>query len=159
MIHSICRSCELGAADADDVLQTVFLRLHLNLHRVRDGERVAGWLATTAQREARIVARRLRAHRGLGVREVEDEPDDVGGWSRADLQQTVREAMDELGGRGQTLLNTLFSATGSGDRREIAQALGLRSGSIGPIRARAFRRLEDLLRGKGLGPGAFERHS
>ena len=39
-----------NAADVDDVVQWVFLRLHQNLGRLRDSERVDAWLYRTARR-------------------------------------------------------------------------------------------------------------
>src|SRR5438552_2468685 len=58
LLWSITRSHRLAAADAADVVQTTWLRLVEHLDRISDPERLPGWLATTARREAQRVARR-----------------------------------------------------------------------------------------------------
>src|SRR2546423_12898808 len=50
LIWSICRRHRLGRADADDVAQSVWLRLVDQLDRVRDPAALPGWPATTAPR-------------------------------------------------------------------------------------------------------------
>ena len=45
-------------ATAKDVAQTVWLRLVENLDRIKDPERLPGWLATTARNEALRMAKR-----------------------------------------------------------------------------------------------------
>src|SRR5256714_14127959 len=50
LIWSICRRHRLGRADADDVGQSVWLRLVDQLDRGRDPAALPRWLATTAPR-------------------------------------------------------------------------------------------------------------
>ncbi len=49
LIWSICRRHRLGRADADDVAQSVWMRLVDQLNRVRDPAALPGWLATTTR--------------------------------------------------------------------------------------------------------------
>lgn len=51
LIWAICRRYRLDRADAEDVGQSVWLRLLEQLEKIRDRTALAGWLATTAQRE------------------------------------------------------------------------------------------------------------
>lgn len=51
LIWAICRRYRLDRADAADVGQSVWLRLLEQLEKIRDRTALAGWLATTAQRE------------------------------------------------------------------------------------------------------------
>src|SRR4029077_16155604 len=51
LIWSICRRHRLGRADADDVGQSVWLRLVDQLDRVPPPAPLPGWLATTTRRE------------------------------------------------------------------------------------------------------------
>ena len=46
-----CRRYRLDRADAEDVGQSVWLRLLEQLEKIRDRAALAGWLATTARRE------------------------------------------------------------------------------------------------------------
>ena len=50
LIWSICRRYRLCGADADDVGQSVWLRLVDQLDKIRDPAALPGWLATTTQR-------------------------------------------------------------------------------------------------------------
>jgi len=52
LIWSICRRHRLGRADADDVGQSVWLRLVDQLDRVRDPAALPGWLATNRRGSA-----------------------------------------------------------------------------------------------------------
>ena len=63
LIWSICRRHRLSQADADDVAQSVWLRLVDQLDRVRDPAALPGWLATTARRECLRVLGPAQFHR------------------------------------------------------------------------------------------------
>jgi RNA polymerase sigma-70 factor (ECF subfamily) len=89
--------------DADDVLQDIFLRVHQNLPRLRDSERLAGWLYRIA-RNAVVDYRRRRRRMTVPVDEVSlaaDEPEDgvtaeVACWLTgflAELPETYRAAL------------------------------------------------------------------
>ncbi len=60
LVWSICRRYRLGRADADDVSQCVWLRLVDQLAAIREPAALAGWLATTTQRECGRVLRAAR---------------------------------------------------------------------------------------------------
>jgi RNA polymerase sigma factor (sigma-70 family) len=57
LIYTIPRRAGLGDAEAADIFQTSFARLHENIGRIDDLSRVRAWLVTTARRET---LRRLR---------------------------------------------------------------------------------------------------
>ena len=57
LIWSICGRYRLGRADAEDVGQSVWLRLAGQLDKIRDPAALAGWLATTTSRECGRVGR------------------------------------------------------------------------------------------------------
>ena len=58
LVWSIARGYRLPDEDAADAVQMTWLRLVENLDRIRDAERLPGWLATTARRECLQVLRR-----------------------------------------------------------------------------------------------------
>ncbi len=53
LVMAVARSYQLTAADAQDVSQTVWLRLVEHLANLREPEALPGWLVTTTQRECR----------------------------------------------------------------------------------------------------------
>lgn len=65
-VMNIARRCGLGDADAEDVVQKVFLQLQRRLHSLSAPESIRPWLATVTRRTA-------WAHRGARRREP-DEP-------------------------------------------------------------------------------------
>src|SRR5271155_4741480 len=58
LVWGIARAHGLNHSDAADVSQTVWLRLAEHIGRLRDPERVGGWLAVTARNESQRVSRR-----------------------------------------------------------------------------------------------------
>src|ERR1700750_3097968 len=68
LVTAVIRRLRLSAADADDVNQTVWLRLVEHLDTLREPKALPGWLATTARNEG------LRAIRRRG-RDLPVDPD------------------------------------------------------------------------------------
>ncbi len=50
-VFRYARSLVFTVADAEDLVQTTFLKLQRNLDRIRDGKRVRGWLINTNRRQ------------------------------------------------------------------------------------------------------------
>jgi RNA polymerase sigma factor (sigma-70 family) len=149
LVYSIPRRYGLSEADADDVFQGVFLQLFRRLDAIRDPDRLSSWLITTAHRECWRVGKRSANVSAHGVDLEERIPDlaapaaeDAEAWEQ---QHLVREALEQLGGRCQALLSALFTSGTTPNYEAIAQQLGMRVGSIGPTRARCFRKLEKIL--------------
>src|SRR5262245_48097125 len=57
LVYGIPRALGLQPADAEEVFQHTFAELVRALPNLRDGSRLAGWLATTAQRASVRVRR------------------------------------------------------------------------------------------------------
>ncbi len=102
LIWSICRKYRLGRADADDVGQSVWLRLVEQLGSLRDPAALPGWLATTTQRECGRVLRAARKREAPGRSlDAADIPDQVTGaveseLLRAEYHAALREAFTHL---------------------------------------------------------------
>src|SRR3954447_23411750 len=80
LVPAVIRRLRLSAADADDVNQTVWLRLVEHLDSLREPRALPGWLVTTARNEAlRII--RLRGRntpvdpQGAMLENLSEEPD------------------------------------------------------------------------------------
>jgi RNA polymerase sigma factor (sigma-70 family) len=141
LIWSICRRHRLGRADADDVGQSVWLRLVDQLDRVRDPAALPGWLATTTRREC---LRSLCAARGpyatMYALDVESLPDRQTGTAEQELltaerHAALREAFTQLPPNGQQLI-ALLIADPPVPYADISAQLGIPVGSIGPTRSR-----------------------
>jgi len=157
LVWSIVRQHRLDEADAEDVHQAVFAIAVSRLHRLRDAEQIAGWLATTTRRECWRVMRRRRAVVSAGGDSMTEVPasDATPEDARVSIEerQIVREGLEELGGRCQELLEALFSAPAEPSYPQISARLGMPVGSIGPTRARCLRRLSEILERRGIHGG------
>jgi len=147
LLWSIARSYRLSNADAADVVQTTWLRLVEHLDKVADPERIAGWLATTARRECIHLMRRTDRHAEAPA-ELPDFPDD-GPEPDAALLRDERDAelwraLARLDERCQRLLRVLM-ADPPPAYVDVAVALGMKVGSIGPTKGRCLDKLRALV--------------
>lgn len=153
LVWSVARSFRLPRTVAEDVVQTVWLRLAEHAGTIREPDALPGWLATTTRREA------LRAIK-LAQRQTPSElVDDAADTASApaverlldtELRGAVLAAFRQLSEHDQQLLR-LLCVVPPLDYGTIAELLGRPIGSIGPTRARCLERLRQLLPG-GLQP-------
>jgi len=146
LIWSICRRHQLGATDADDVSQSVWLRLVDQLDRVREPAALPGWLVTTTQRECRRVVRTVRGSRPVAyVLDVENLPDELARTAdhellEAERHAALRQAFGALDPFSRQLVALLIQDPPV-PYTEISARLGIAVGSIGPSRARCLEKL------------------
>ncbi|HEV2452423.1 MAG TPA: sigma-70 family RNA polymerase sigma factor [Streptosporangiaceae bacterium] len=155
LVWSITRAYRLGDADAADVCQTAWLRLAENIHRLNHPERVGAWLATATRREClrniRVSARTVPAEDMTWF----DVPDDDNPTEEAVLAaerereaaqrgKALRRALGQLSARCRQLLRVLM-ASPPPSYTDVAAALDMPVGSIGPTRARCLDRLRNEL--------------
>jgi RNA polymerase sigma factor (sigma-70 family) len=143
LVWAVTRSHRLRDADAADVAGATWARLVENLSRLNEPARVGAWLATTARRECLRV---LRA----GSREVLfcDDTPEQGSTAElpeaellcAERDEALWRGFSRLPARDQSLLRLLI-ADPLPAYEDIAAALDMPIGSIGPTRARALARL------------------
>jgi RNA polymerase sigma factor (sigma-70 family) len=152
LVWSVTRAVGLGGADAADVFQTTWLRLVEHLGRVREPERLSGWLAVTARHEAyRTLRRTGRAvptddEHAFDVA-VDDAPDR--GLLAAERDREGWAAFRLVPARCQALLRLLV-AEPPVSYQEIGELLAMPIGSIGPTRARCLDKLRGALAGAGI---------
>ena len=149
LLWSVARSFRLDAADANDVVQTTWLRLLEHLDRIEDPSRLIGWLVTTARREAMRVLRRSGRERPVIEDTVLDRPDEGPPVDSALLQdernRALWQAFARLNEKCRQLLRVAVTHPQAYD--EISEALGMPIGSIGPTRRRCLTQLRALLEG------------
>jgi RNA polymerase sigma factor (sigma-70 family) len=151
MVWAVARAHRLREADAADVSQATWLRLLEHLGALRDPARVGAWLATTARRECLRVLREnerrvLYGDDGPDYESHDMQPDEAVLLSERD--DALRQSFSSLRASDQALLRVLL-ADPRPPYEEIAAALDMPIGSIGPTRQRALERLRRELAAHG----------
>jgi RNA polymerase sigma factor (sigma-70 family) len=159
LVWSIARAHRLSPADAADVSQTTWLRLAEHLGRIRDPERVGGWLAATARNECLRLLRRAQRELPLGDDVPEPDPTTAPSLS-ARLVESERAAalwgaFARLPARCQSLLRVLM-ADEPPAYEDVSAALDMPIGSIGPTRARCLEQLRKLVAVGGISDAAID---
>lgn len=149
LVWATVRSFRLGDADAADVFQGTWFRLVEKLHQIRDGAGLGSWLARTARNEAIDLLRRRGRESPADFDEQLDEPVSTAGLPeetvlRAEEDRLLWQAVQRLPHRCSRLLRAM-GADPPPSYAELAAALGMPIGSIGPTRARCLETLRGLL--------------
>ncbi len=147
LVRAVSRGYRLNDSDAEDVGQTVWMRLVEYVDRIREPRALPRWLIRTASHESLRLTRSNR--RFLLVDPLDDpqhclEVDDPAELD-ADLLRTeqveaVRMGLSTLPPAQRHLLE-LLTGEQPLSYREISSILGIPMGSIGPTRARGLARL------------------
>jgi RNA polymerase sigma factor (sigma-70 family) len=149
MLRSIARTFRLGAADVEDASQATWTLLVQHADEIRDPARIGGWLACTMRRECIRMTARNRHE--VPVPETVDDPHSLADAAdqpllRSERAELVRSALARLPVRQRELLLAL-SPDPAPSYCDIAEVLSMAVGTIGPTRAKALRRMRDLLSG------------
>lgn len=161
LIWSVARGYGLSRVDAEEVGQITWFRLADHIGRIKEPDRIGSWLVTTARNET---LKLLRAGQRVGPVPDPDalapainehSPEAAVLAAEADAAQAERlkrlwEAFQDLPERCRRLLQVLSSSP-SPSYADVADALEMPIGSIGPTRARCLGRLRDLLAERGVG--------
>jgi len=139
------RASRLDTAAAEDVLQTVWLTLVRKADTITEPLAVLQWMVVTTKREAWRVARTqarvrpedLEAEGALRSDDTESVEDAV---LRATSDHRLWQHVEGLPERCRALLRVIAFADRP-DYAELAQALGMPQGSIGPTRGRCLAKL------------------
>ena len=148
LLWQVARSAGLSQGDAEDVLQTVWMRLITHLDGIHDAGALTGWLVTTTKREAWRVRAAGRKQLPADQDVFADLPDKGPGSEEQviveDQRRELWATIGMLSRRCQELLRILAFAPRP-DYATVAAALGMRVGSIGPTRGRCLAKLRALL--------------
>ena len=148
LVSATVRSFRLQEADTLDAVQTTWLRLAENAHRIRHPQRLGAWLATTARRECLRILRHITSipHFSQTVQEPATDPSTGPEHItiEADTTQWLWQHVDKLPPRRRTLLRALFTDDPP-PYAEIATITGIPPGGIGPTRNRALQQLRETL--------------
>jgi RNA polymerase sigma factor (sigma-70 family) len=146
LVWSICCRYRLGAAEAQDAGQSVWLHLVEQLGNLRDPDALPRWLATTTRLEC---ARVLRAAHGsqaavlaLDAEDVWDDHAEIAEQQLLAAEQHValRQAFASLPPRCQQLI-TLLIHDPPMPSAQISATLGVSAGNIGSMRRHCLHEL------------------
>lgn len=144
LLRSIARAHRLSPADAEDVVQTTWLRFLEHLPRITTPASARGWLATTARREClRILRQGAKCVPSEELPEAPLQRDPPGIDARlleSERDEALWQAFGRLPIRDQALLGLLIAEPPL-SYEQISTAMDIPTGSIGPTRARCLSRL------------------
>jgi RNA polymerase sigma factor (sigma-70 family) len=148
MLWQVVRASGLDATTAEDVVQTTWLTLVRSGESISEPRAVAGWLCTTARREAWRVAKQSTRQRPVEdetiARRLPEEPAPENQVVLDDDNARLWECLSRLSERCQKLLR-IVAAESRPDYTVIASTLQMPVGSIGPTRGRCLDKLRQEL--------------
>jgi RNA polymerase sigma factor (sigma-70 family) len=148
LIAAVIRGFRLQASDAEDIVQTVWMRLFEHLHVLREPRALPRWVVTTTRNECLRLLKTSRRVRPVDPIGDPDELDRAVATAvedhvlQAERHEVLLAAIAELPDHQRTLL-LLLVADPPVSYREITERTGIPAGGIGPTRARALRRLRE----------------
>jgi RNA polymerase sigma factor (sigma-70 family) len=154
LIYSIPLRQGLSREDTADVYQAVCLDLVAELPKLRDPQALPAWLIRTTARKAskwRQRNDRFVSDDGELAETAQDNdqlPDSL--IEHCQRTQALRDGINALPERCQAMVRMLFFESPARPYREVAQALGVATGSIGFMRMKCLDRLRSVLDKVGL---------
>jgi RNA polymerase sigma factor (sigma-70 family) len=146
VLWNVARGCGLTVGDAEDVVQTAWLRLVDKTVTIRDPRTVIAWLGTTVRREAWHVSRKTRPASPL-LNDFDGPASTPGPDQIVLLDEESRLLWDHfsrLSPKCQAILRVICLG-GQPDYAALSEALGIPVGSIGPTRGRCLTTLRRFL--------------
>jgi RNA polymerase sigma factor (sigma-70 family) len=145
LLWHVARSQGLNPSEAADVVQTTWLELVGRLGAIRTPEALPGWLITVTKREAWRVSRRGRQTEDADLAALPALDSEVDLAILTDQRdQTLWHCFRKLSERCQALLRVVATVERP-DYQQIAAAMEMPVGSIGPTRGRCLTKLRELL--------------
>jgi RNA polymerase sigma factor (sigma-70 family) len=148
LIYSVPVKYGFPPEDAADIFQNVCVDLFTNLSKLRKIESLRSWLITVTTHKCFHSRRQKRPDVELDAmeQEIAEEiavaPELI---QEVQEEQAVRDAIEKLTPRCAQLVRMLFFEQPPRPYNEVAQSLGLATGSIGFIRGRCLGRLQKIL--------------
>ena len=139
----MARTYRLTPHDVDDVASTTWMRLLENIESLRNADAVGAWLETTARRECLAVLRQRKRERPTDDAYLTDKSCEPVAEQRlvaAERSKALAERLALLPPHQRRLLLAMLAEPAPA-YSEIAAALQIPVGSIGPTRARSLERL------------------
>jgi len=147
LIFSIPVRYGFSQEDSADIFQAVCMDLLLELPRIREPDALAGWLIQVTRNKCfhrkREQLQRPTAEMDENAADSAESMDSI--IAQVQQEQLLREALHELSPRCQELVRLLFFESPVRPYQEVAEQLGLATGSIGLVRRRCLETLRRQL--------------
>jgi len=154
LIYSIPLKYGASPEDAADIFQAVCLDVFSELPRLRKKAAFRSWLITVTAHQSFQWKRKTRRRAEDELTPADEEklgmdpsPDFM---EQVEREQMLRDAIARLPARCQEMIRMLFYQEPQVSYRDLAQRLGLATGSIGFVRGRCLKRLQRALEESGL---------
>jgi RNA polymerase sigma factor (sigma-70 family) len=153
LIFSIPIKLGFPPEDAADIFQAVCVSLFQELHKLREPRALSAWLIQTTSR--RCFRWKHDSQRYVDVDQQQETPPDESIKMPEALveelnrEQMVRDAVSELPSECRRLVELLFYQTPAPNYDDLASALKMPKGSIGPTRSRCLEKIRRILVKKG----------
>lgn len=151
LVYSVAVRVGLGGPDAEDCAQHTWLSLFKHRRSIQTPAALPAWLIRTTHRQA---IRLMERHRRASGAEEQDQliaqahlPDKV--VEQIELEGVIQFALTQLDPRCRRLLLHLFFDQEEQSYRKLAAALGVKTNSLGPMRGRCLKKLEQILKKMG----------
>jgi RNA polymerase sigma factor (sigma-70 family) len=150
LIYSIPIKYGASPDDASDVFQAVCIEVLNSLPQLKSALSLRSWLITVTIRQAYRWKKKQAKHIELDAMEPETAESIASTWqsdtlAQVEQEQIVREVVSQLPPRHRELVRLLFFEQPALPYAEVAQRLGLATGSIGFIRGRCLEKLRKAL--------------
>lgn len=155
LVFSIVVKYGANPEEAADLFQSIWLDAYNDLHKLRNHDAVKSWLISLTNHKCFHWKRKLRRQQRLEIETEDPELEVLSGFDPAfaedlERQQLVRQALGEISERCQKMIHMLFFTFPPKPYQEVAELLGLATGSIGFIRGRCLKQLERALKAMGI---------
>lgn len=151
LIYSIPVKWNLPHEEANDIFQAVCVDLYSELGRLREPRALPKWLIQTTLHKCAKYRRQQAHFSDAEVSEVvgPSVPGAEAIVEEVQQEQILRDSIAGVAGRCAEMIRMLFFDFPARSYAEIAQELGLATGSIGFIRGRCLERLKKQLLSRG----------
>lgn len=150
LLWQVARAAGLGSEDAEDVLQTVWMRLLSHLDGIHTPAALTGWLVVTTRREAWRVRAAGRKQLATDDELLVNVPEEGPGLEEQaiidDQRRALWSAINQLSAVCRELLR-IVAFVPRPSYEAVAAELGMARGSVGPTRGRCLAKLRAVLAG------------
>lgn len=150
LVNTVPLRMGLSMSDVSDCFQQTWFLLLKNRSKIKQPDRLAAWLVTTAKRESLRILRKKSDELDNDMLDslVDDSilPDEE--MVRLERQAILESALLEIDDRCRVLLKGLFYSPEEYSYKDLAKKLNIPINSFGPIRHRCLAKLKVLLNNK-----------
>lgn len=149
LVYSIAHHYKLDQPEKDDVFQNVFMIVLKRLDTLQNPKTLPAWLMTITHREAQRVGKAQNRFVELDESLMDHGEPALEQVHRLWVSLQVQEALAQLESFSREFIIKVM-ADPAPSYAEIARHFGMPVGSVGPTRARCFKKLETILKRMGV---------